>query len=200
MNRGIHSLPNRGLSNDWLSPPTITRALGRFDLDPCAHPDQDSFNRTASHMIHPPADGLAFDWYGRVWLNPPYGGELKAWIKRLAEHGRGTALVPARTEVESWFWPFVWEAADAILFIRGRLYFHRPDGSTAGNAGHGSVLAAYGGRDVDKIRKAVDGGKIAGRLVGLAHRCPACNGTGWPGIDSFDRPCSKCDGSGKVRE
>ena len=160
--RGIHTKPVRGLSNDWLTPPKLVAALGPFDLDPCAHPRQATFNRTARVMIAPPKDGLAVDWTGhRVFLNPPYGSELRTWIGTLAAVGYGTALVPARTEVESWFWPYVWEAASAILFLRGRLYFHRPDGSTAGNAGHGSVLAAYGGFDVDKLRAS----GIRGRLV-----------------------------------
>jgi hypothetical protein len=159
MNRGIHTKPNTGLAVDWITPPKIVRALGRFDMDPCAHPQQ--FYQTARIMISPPCDGLLHKWRGRIWLNPPYGGKLFAWLYRLAEHGNGIALVPARTEVESWFWPFVWEAADAILFLRGRLYFHRPDGTTNGNAGHGSVLAAYGQKNIDALRRS----GIVGRLV-----------------------------------
>ena len=30
--------------------------------------------------------------------------------------------------------------------------------------------------------------------------CPQCNGTGWPCIDKFDSPCSKCNGHGKTEE
>lgn len=149
MSRGVHTKPNNGMTNDWLTPPKLIRALGSFVTDPCAHPKQ--FYRTAAIMIAPPADGLKESWQGRVWLNPPYGVALKSWIKRLSEHGDGIALVPARTEVESWFWPFVWEAATAVLFLRGRIYFHRPDGSTAGNAGHGSVLAAYGDDNAETL-------------------------------------------------
>lgn len=163
MNRGIHTLPNNGATEEWCSPPKIVLPLGPFDLDPCAHPQQ--FYRTAKRMICLPEDGLAAEWHGRVWLNPPYGSKLRKWIKRLAEHGNGIALVPARTEVESWFWPYIWEAADAVLFIRGRLYFHRPDGSTAGNAGHGSVLAAYGRNNTRAI---VESG-IVGKFVDLAN-------------------------------
>lgn len=161
MTRGIHTKPNNGLSNDWLTPPRIVKALGTFDLDPCAHPQQ--FYRTARRMIALPVDGLSAEWRGRVWLNPPYGRQLEKWIAKLAAHGNGIALVPARTEVESWFWPHIWEAAHALLFIRGRLYFHRPDGSTAGNAGHGSVLVAYGHENQDAIR---DSG-IIGKLIVL---------------------------------
>jgi hypothetical protein len=142
--RGIHTKPNHGLSDEWISPQKIVVPLGPFDLDPCACPGQ--FYRTAKLMIAPPRDGLAAKWKGRVWLNPPYA-QIAVWMKRMAEHNHGTALVASRTEVERWFWPFVWESATAILFIRGRLYFHRPDGTQEGNAGHGSVLAAYGGTD-----------------------------------------------------
>jgi len=166
MNRGIHTKPIRGLTNDWLTPPEIITALGPFDLDPCAHPEQ--FYQTASLMISPPQDGLVHQWDGRVWLNPPYGNELIRWIAKLANHRDGIALVPARTEVESWFWPFVWEEADALLFLRGRLYFHLPDGSTKGNAGHGSVLAAYGEENV----KALEGCGIAGRFFRLTPSPP----------------------------
>jgi DNA N-6-adenine-methyltransferase (Dam) len=157
--RGIHTRPNHGLTDDWITPPELIHTLGEFDTDPCAHPEQ--LHRTARTMIAPPADGLAETWRGRVWLNPPYGGRLRHWLARLVKHGNGIALVPARTDVESWFWPFVWEAADAILFIRGRLYFHRPDGTTIGNAGHGSVLAAYGLRNVSAL--SLSG--IEGRLI-----------------------------------
>lgn len=161
--RGIHTLPNNGATNEWLTPPKLQGSLGEFDLDPCAHPQQ--FYRTAKRMIAPPDDGLATDWSGqRVWLNPPYGAELKRWIAKLA-NGRnfGIALVPARTEVESWFWPYIWEAATAVMFIKGRLYFHRPDGSLLGNAGHGSVLAAYSMADVEAIKAS----GAVGRLVQL---------------------------------
>lgn len=161
MSRGIHSKPNNGKTNDWLTPPEIIQALGTFDLDPCAHPKQ--FYRTAAKMIAPPNDGLHAEWSGRIWLNPPYGSQLRSWINRLSCWGNGIALVPARTEVESWFWPYIWEAADAILFIRGRLYFRKPDGSKRGNAGHGSVLAAYGKQNV----KALQSSKIAGQFIKL---------------------------------
>jgi len=114
-------------------------------------------------MIALPDDGLRAVWRGRVFLNPPYGRQLKNWLRKLAEHGNGIALVPSRTEVEAWFWPYVWETASAVFFFRGRLYFHKPDGSLLGNAGHGSVLAAYGQENVLAIR---DSG-LKGKLIVL---------------------------------
>lgn len=160
--RGIHTLPNNGASNHWLTPPKIVKPLGPFDLDPCAYPKQ--FYRTARRMVAPPQDGLAIKWRGRVWLNPPYGDSIVPWLERMVDHGNGIALVAARTEVEKWFWPFVWEAADAVLFLRGRLYFFRPDGKQArGNAGHGSVLVAYGNLNVIALKTC----QIAGKFLRL---------------------------------
>lgn len=161
--RGIHTKPNRGRTVQWLTPPEIVRALGPFDFDPCAHPRQ--FYRTAKRMISPPQDGLSVAWKGRVWLNPPYGARvLSKWIRRLAEHGNGNALVPSRTEVEEWFWPYIWESADALLFLRGRIHFYRPNGKRAkGNAGHGSVIAAYGAKSVAALLSC----GLAGRFIDL---------------------------------
>ena len=154
MTRGIHTKPNRGESVDWLTPPDILERLGPFDLDPCASTSQvERGELHARVMVCPPADGLRdVEWSGRVWLNPPYGPEQVEFMRRLAEHDHGTALVASRTEVERWFVPFVWEAATAVLFPYGRLYYYRPDGTKAsGNAGHGSCFAAYGHEDAAKL-------------------------------------------------
>lgn len=157
--RGIHSKPNKGHTDEWITPPELLRDLGPFDLDPCAHPEQ--FYRTAKRMVSPPFDGLAFEWTGMVWLNPPFS-QMRPWLSKLAQskHAQGIALAAARTEVVKWFWPCIWESADAILFLRGRLHFRRPDGSRRrpdgkkwGNAGHGSVLAAYGPAAAERLKK-----------------------------------------------
>lgn len=170
--RRIHSRPSNGATNEWLTPPQIVDALGSFDLDPCAHPHQP--NRTADVMLCPPTDGLSAMWEGRVFLNPPYGQSLTKWIKKLSQHGNGIALVPSRTEVEKWFWPYIWERASAIFFFRGRLYFHYPNGKQAkGNAGHGSVLAAYGEANVDAIKSS----GIAGKLIALSPSTPTTSRT-----------------------
>jgi hypothetical protein len=143
-----------------LTPPEIVKALGPFDLDPCAHPKQ--FYKTARRMIAPPQNGLMKKWSGTVWLNPPFS-EMHIWLPKMVQHDKGIALAAARTEVERWFWPYIWESASAILFLRGRLYFRRPDGTKRGNAGHGSVLVAYGRTCRERLRKC----KIPGKYFEL---------------------------------
>ena len=108
--------------------------------------------KTAVRMIHWPDDGLSVKWRGRVWLNPPYGEEAGDWLSMLADHGCGTALAFARTET-AMFYESVWERASALLFLRGRLHFHYPDGTRAkGNAGGPSVLIAYGSSDSNILK------------------------------------------------
>lgn len=139
----------------WLTPPTIIESLGgwrSFDFDPCAAPEPRPWPTARAMNGEADGDGLAMDWTGRVWLNPPYSSSvIGRWLERLADHGRGTALVFARTETEA-FKRHIWERATGLLFIYGRLHFHRPTGERApANSGAPSVLASYGRDDFDRL-------------------------------------------------
>lgn len=126
----------------WLTPAWIVQALGEFDLDPAGAPGH--MLAKSTYMPEAGINGLTKQWYGRVWLNPPYGKELEPFMQRMAEHGNGIALVFARTET-SWFRTTVWGAATALLFLHGRLTFLDAEGVPAKhNAGAPSVLVAYG--------------------------------------------------------
>lgn len=152
----------RMLKDEWLTPPAIIDALGRFDLDPSA-PINRPWAMAANHYTIED-NGLSRPWSGRVWLNPPYGKETGKWLARLADHGDGIALIFARTETEMFF-DHVWRKADGLLFFQGRLHFHHVDGTrAAANAGAPSVLVAYGQKNVDALR---DSG-IKGQMIYLA--------------------------------
>lgn len=147
---------------EWLTPPQIIAALGAFDLDPCAPVNQPY--PTARRCFTAHDNGLIQDWGNeRVWLNPPYSARIIGkWLGRMAEHGRGTSLIFARTETDAFF-RHVWESATALLFMRGRINFHVGRAFTdektgrryevgdrsPGNAGAPTVLCAYGADDAD---------------------------------------------------
>lgn len=157
---GSHQSHSGG-SDEWLTPPDIIDAMGRFDLDPCA-PVRRPWPTARRHYTIED-DGLRQPWSGRVWLNPPYASAGR-WLHRLADHGAGTALLFARTETALWF-EHVWPRASALLFIRGRLHFHHVDGRRArANSGAPSVLVAYGAGDADVLRSCA----VPGRWVSLA--------------------------------
>ena len=160
MAMGRHQSANMK-KDEWLTPPEILRALGDFDLDPCA-PICRPWD-TAERHYTVLDDGLSRDWKGRVWCNPPYGREAEKWLARLAEHGNGIALLFARTETRMFF-SQVWPKARGVLFIEGRLHFHHADGSrAAANAGAPSVLVAYGDANAECLRVS----EIAGQFVAL---------------------------------
>lgn len=140
----------------WLTPPGIINALGAFDLDPCAAPSPRPWPTAARH-IELPEDGLAAEWAGRVWMNPPYGSVMGAWLAKLAAHGNGIALIFARTET-AMFHEQVWKRADGIRFLRGRIAFCDRQGKPAGPAGAPSCLIAYGRGNAAVLRDSgIDG-------------------------------------------
>lgn len=153
---GHHSASS--VTTTWLTPPHIQPALGgwkAFDLDPCAAPAPRPWPTALRMNAKADGDGLTMPWDGRVWLNPPYtSSEIGAWLRKLGDHGAGTALIFARTETEA-FQSLVWERAHGLLFLAGRLHFHNTAGVRAkANAGAPSVLCAYGQDDMDRLAAA----------------------------------------------
>jgi DNA N-6-adenine-methyltransferase Dam len=148
-----------GRSQTHITPKWILDALGPFDLDPCAAEPRPW---SCARINYTEADdGLSKPWRDRVWLNPPFDRyAVGQWIRKLANHGCGTALLHARTEA-GWFEP-IWESADGILFMADRIHFHRPDGTRhPANSGAPPVLVSFGADDLEHLR--VSG--IAGNLV-----------------------------------
>lgn len=137
-------------SETWLTPPEMVAALGNFDLDPCSAPNMPW--KIADRFYTEEDDGLVQPWRGRVFMNPPYGSKLGLFLKRLAEHGDGVALVFARTETRAFF-DYVWPHADAIMFLKGRVRFYRPDGSRGQSSGSPSCLIAYGANNVEALKE-----------------------------------------------
>ena len=135
MSIGKHEKPNKGETDTWLTPLDLIRPLGVFDLDPCG----ESFHKTAKTIYT--EGGLNKDWFGRVWLNPPYS-EVEKWLDRLVEHGSGIALVFARMDVK---WAHkILPQATSVFFPKGRLYFLTKELKIKGNAGAPSMFISFG--------------------------------------------------------
>jgi hypothetical protein len=135
---------HKGVTNTWLTPLHIINSLGVFDLDPCGFPGHET---AKNKFIYPNKDGLKEEWYGRVWLNPPYGKEQQAWLDKLQNHGNGIALVFARLETK-WIQPFL---NDGFFQIEGRIKFLKQDFTEDSNAGTGSILIPFGRRNLGAI-------------------------------------------------
>jgi len=136
-------------ADDYLTPPWLFERLGlTFDLDPAAPAGGVPWLPAAAHysLLE---DGLAQDWRGRVWLNPPYSNTAP-WVDRMLEHRDGIALLPcSRAE----WWARLWRRADAIVNLEDAA----PDGSRFRFIRAGAltgvylpvVLAAFGAASVE---------------------------------------------------
>lgn len=102
----------------------VEAAVGPFDLDPCA-PSTGGSPVRARVRFTELDDGLSLDWFGRVFMNPPYGRALSSWVsKAKSEADKGVVvvgLVPARTDT-AWWQDHVAPYA-SVIFLRGRLAF-----------------------------------------------------------------------------
>lgn len=112
-------------SDDWATPQPVFDALDRefrFTLDVCAS----AANAKCRCFFTVADDGLAQEWAGRVWLNPPYGREIGAWLEKAADAASAGAtvvcLIPARTDTIWWHEQVLARAAE-LRFVRGRLKF-----------------------------------------------------------------------------
>ena len=145
--------PSVTSKHEWLTPPWLLARLGSFDLDPCSPVPSDRPWPTAGCHYDVTDNGLVRPWFGRVWCNPPYDSVLCGrFLQRCANHGNAVALIFARVETANWF-KHIWGAADAVLFIKGRLTFHNADGSAPRySAGAPSALVAYGTRNSQSLR------------------------------------------------
>ena len=141
---------------EWYTPPwlvdRVVAMLEGVDLDPCS--PTPSTVPAALHYTKED-DGLAREWGGKVFMNPPYGSVLPDWVRKLLRHiflgdiSEAILLVAAR--VDTRLFRGVW-AADALLFPTGRISFVREGTGTGVGSTFPSVLAYYGPR-ADRFRE-----------------------------------------------
>ena len=122
---------------DWKTPKSLYNALNKkfnFDFDPC--PSNPEFN------------GLAIDWGNCNFVNPPYGKQIKNWIKKAyieSKNGKvSVLLIPSRTDTRYWH-DYVMKA-NQVWFIKGRLKF---DDQNSPAPFPCSIVIFNGNKDVD---------------------------------------------------
>lgn len=135
---------HEGKTNTWLTPLWLIKELGEFDLDPCGFEN----HKTANELfLLPDKDGLKLQWFGRVWLNPPYGKHQQAWLDKMVEHGNGIALIFARLETK-WIQKYL---TNGFFQIEGRIPFLNEKFKEKSNAGTGSILIPFGRKNLGSI-------------------------------------------------
>lgn len=131
-------------SDDWATPQDLfdklSAELGPFELDACASvsntkcdyfytTEDDSLGRGWRYASVPDRSPYSIASYTaqlfhKVWMNPPYGRGIGAWIKKAYEESQKGCLVvcllPARTDT-AWYHDYCTKGE--IRFLRGRLKF-----------------------------------------------------------------------------
>lgn len=108
-------------SDERYTPRWIFDGLGlQFDLDP-ASPGDGMGDCVPALVKYTKADnGLSIDWFGLVWLNPPFS-DATAWADKFRDHGDGVFLGPianARWTLE------LMSAADLVWLCRDFAFIH----------------------------------------------------------------------------
>jgi site-specific DNA-methyltransferase (adenine-specific) len=127
MNNNVHFSSN---DQTWTTPEDFYNNLNKefnFTLDPCCTKS----TAKCKKYFTPVEDGLKQEWGGEtVFMNPPYGREIKQWIKKAYEESKIGAtvvcLIPSRTDTSYWH-NYIFKAESEgnckIRFLRGRLKF-----------------------------------------------------------------------------
>lgn len=135
---------------EWYTPGVYVEAarevMGGIDLDPASC---EIANRTVAAPAYFTAedDGLAREWHGRVWLNPPYGPHLSSAFstKLLSEYdaGRVTAAVLLLNAMgfDNDWWQPLWRFP--VCFTDHRIGFYGPQ-REARSPAYGNVFIYLG--------------------------------------------------------
>lgn len=150
---------NSDSSNEWGTPREIYGPFGNifdgFDLDPCSGAEPQPIGETRYTKED---DGLSQEWFGDVWVNPPYS-DPGSWLKKaVSEHNQDNTdrilmLLPARTNT-NYFTKYV-EQADLLCFVDHKVKFLK-DGKKAPDYLPSPVSFVYFGEVDDDIKETLN--------------------------------------------
>jgi DNA N-6-adenine-methyltransferase (Dam)/Protein of unknown function (DUF3102) len=135
---------------DWFTPQSIldlvTEVMGGIDCDPCYHP---KCLVRAKTTFTKQDDGLAQQWLGRAYVNPPFGS-LAQWIAKFqAEVAAGhvtEAIVMGTSSTDAAWWHALRDYPRC--FLRGRPRFANAENETPS-----PIAMFYFGRNADRFAR-----------------------------------------------
>lgn len=143
MNDGLYS----SKTHQWATPKDLFDGLNNefhFTLDACAS----EWNYKVSNYFNEEQDALKQEWTGNVWMNPPYGREIKHWMRKAYESSCQGAnvvcLVPARTDTNWWH---DYAILGDIRFLKGRIKFIDQNGDDKNSAPFPSAIVIFKARE-----------------------------------------------------
>ena len=133
--------------DEYYTPAWVFESLGlRFDLDP-AHPNHPTNVPVLTYYTQQ-QDGLQMQWFGRVWMNPPFS-QSTVWVHKFMMHKNGIALLPIAKS--RWF-NEIWDDCDGVIPLTYKTKFTF-EGSEKGSIFLPVALFGYGEENIQAMRK-----------------------------------------------
>lgn len=144
--------------NSWYTPSYIIEmareVMGSIGLDPASHAIPQAWIKAEEYYTER-LDGLSRPWYGKCWLNSPYGktgsrSNQQIWSDRLLEAIRrgyvpeAIMLTKAVPGYKWWDELFNGKWPGPVCITRDRISFVRADGTTRGKSKAASSFWYYG--------------------------------------------------------
>lgn len=135
-------------TDEWPTPADLIAQIKQaypLELDVCATHE----NAKAPRYFTKDDDGLAQEWRGVCWMNPPYGRGIGKWVAKAAESADTlgsvvVTLLPARTDTKWWHTycePVLrGQKPGEVIFLKGRVKF----GDAKTGAPFPSVIVVFG--------------------------------------------------------
>lgn len=146
------------VTNEWYTPSIYIEAarnlMGSIDLDPASCIKANK-NVKATTIFTKDDDGIEKDWFGNVWMNPPYGrGGQALWTsKLLSEYRSGRveqAIVLCNAATDTKWFEELWEFP--ICFVKKRIKFLSADDSAKHSPTHANVLIYLGRKPIEDFK------------------------------------------------
>jgi hypothetical protein len=143
-------------TEEWYTPRDVVErvraVLGSIMLDPASDPIPQAWIK-AGHYFTVADNGLSKQWFGRVFLNPPYNGSSGRWAAKLIDEYRAGRVEQAIMLINSahgykWY-EDLWTSFP-VCCLRDRLRFIKPSGEIGGQAKKAQTLV-YFGQDVGRF-------------------------------------------------
>jgi phage N-6-adenine-methyltransferase len=147
----VHVSHNSG-NNEWYTPPEFIEAarvlMGDIDTDPASSEIANETIKATTYYTEE-TDGLAWDWNGRVWMNPPYAQPLITDFceKLVIDYRQGfvtEACVLVNNATETRWFNSLLDESTAVCFVKGRIKFLDMQGNPSGAPLQGQAVLYFG--------------------------------------------------------
>lgn len=143
---------NNSGNNEWYTPTSILEkarsVLGSFDIDPASNSIA-QLNVKSGKYFTQEDSGLDKEWYGNVWINPPYSSVLiQSFCHKLVQEvksGRCQSFISlTNNATETRWFRDLYSVSDAFCFLTGRVRFLDSSNNAKSTPLQGQVLCYHG--------------------------------------------------------